>query len=311
MAAKLPEVVNESPQDWEGTMPIIGYGEDGLTYWALTNKLQDILDNFQDNSTECTAYYRVSCGRSGGKKSSQFGEFDAILATPQKIYLIESKWDNGGRPPQVLVLKEVQTLRHLIFTWLLQRWREDPQANWQAFRKNAIDAFTQEFPNRQLARSGKLLARNLEYLLPKLTGKEIVNVLLYFYREGFQPPKQIVNTRGQSLTPPFTLVPVCYCPLGKSGFFPMEDKPMVKAVVNQGGIRPLESLPVDWQEGQRLRVEKAENREPSVKEIDRDFSILANLCGASEPADEEHLERAVQEARRQAKEQVRRQMGLP
>jgi hypothetical protein len=85
---------------------------------------------------------------------------------------------------------------------------------------------------------------------------------------------------------------------------------MVKAVVEGGGIRPLEPLPADWQDGQRLRIEKAEDGEPSVAEIDRDFGVLAALCEASEPADEEALERAVQEARHQAKEQVRRQMGL-
>jgi hypothetical protein len=86
---------------------------------------------------------------------------------------------------------------------------------------------------------------------------------------------------------------------------------MVKAVVSRGEIRPLEPLPADWQEGQKLRVEKADDGEPSVEEIDRDFSVLANLCETSEPGEEEQLERAVQEARRQAKEQVRRQMGLP
>lgn len=85
---------------------------------------------------------------------------------------------------------------------------------------------------------------------------------------------------------------------------------MVKAVVSRGEIRPLEPLPADWREGQSLRVEKAEGSEMSVEEIDRDFVVLAALCEASEPADEEQLERALQEARLQAKEQVRRQMGL-
>lgn len=85
---------------------------------------------------------------------------------------------------------------------------------------------------------------------------------------------------------------------------------MVNAVVTGGEIRPLEPLPADWQEGQRLCVEKADDREASVEEIDRDFAVLAALCETSEPADEEQLERALQEARRQAKEQVRRQMGL-
>jgi hypothetical protein len=85
---------------------------------------------------------------------------------------------------------------------------------------------------------------------------------------------------------------------------------MVRAVVSGGEIRPLEPLPPDWQEGQSLRVEKADDGETAVDEIDRDFAILAKLCETSEPADEEQLERALREARRQAKEQVRRHMGL-
>jgi len=85
---------------------------------------------------------------------------------------------------------------------------------------------------------------------------------------------------------------------------------MLKAVVSRGEIRPLEPLPADWQEGQPLRVEKADDDEMPVEEIDRDFEVLATLCEASEPGDEEQLERALQEARRQAKEQVRRHMGL-
>jgi hypothetical protein len=82
---------------------------------------------------------------------------------------------------------------------------------------------------------------------------------------------------------------------------------MLKAVVIQGEIRPLEPLPADWQEGQRLRIEKADDETP-VEEIDHDFAVLETLCEASEPAEEEQLEQALQEARRIAKEQVRRQM---
>src|SRR5262249_2441847 len=96
---------------------------------------------------------------------------------------------------------------------------------------------------------------------------------------------------------------------GCASYFP-EDKPMVKAIVTRGQIRPLEPLPPDWQEGQPLRVEKADDGEKGDDEIDRDLAGLATLCEASEPADEEQLERALQEARRQAKEQVRRHMGL-
>ena len=85
---------------------------------------------------------------------------------------------------------------------------------------------------------------------------------------------------------------------------------MVKAVVSCGEIRPLEPLPADWREGQPLRIEKADYSEMSVEEIDRDFAVLASLCSESEPANEDQLDRALHEARRQAKEQVRRDMGL-
>lgn len=89
-----------------------------------------------------------------------------------------------------------------------------------------------------------------------------------------------------------------------------ESTSMVRAVVNHGEIRPLEPLPADWRDGQPLRIEKEDDGEPPVEEIDRDFEVLAALCQTSDPADEAQLERALQEARRQSKEQVRRQMGL-
>jgi hypothetical protein len=85
---------------------------------------------------------------------------------------------------------------------------------------------------------------------------------------------------------------------------------MVRAVVAGGEIRPLEPLPADWQEGQPLRVEKADDGEMTAEEIDRDFAVLTKMCETSEPEDEEQLEQRLLEARRQAKELVRRQMGL-
>jgi hypothetical protein len=85
---------------------------------------------------------------------------------------------------------------------------------------------------------------------------------------------------------------------------------MVKAIVSSGKICPLEPLPLDWQEGQALCMEKANQEETPLEETDRDFAELARLCASSEPGDEEQLQRALDEAHRQAKEQVRRQMGL-
>jgi hypothetical protein len=85
---------------------------------------------------------------------------------------------------------------------------------------------------------------------------------------------------------------------------------MVKAVVSHGEIRPLEPLPVDWHEGQPLRVEKDDDDDTAVEEIDLDFALLAKLCSESDPADEDQMKRALDDAHQQAKEQVRRQMGL-
>ncbi len=85
---------------------------------------------------------------------------------------------------------------------------------------------------------------------------------------------------------------------------------MVRAVVKSGEIQPLEPLPSDWQEGKPLSVEKAEDGEITANEIDRDFAILEQLCANSDPEDEAQLEQKLLEARRQAKELVRRQMEL-
>lgn len=82
------------------------------------------------------------------------------------------------------------------------------------------------------------------------------------------------------------------------------------AVLQNGAIHPLEPLPAEWQEGQRLRVECVAEDEATPAEIDRDFAQLANLCADSDPADEERLSQALHEAHEQAKEQVRRQMRL-
>ena len=85
---------------------------------------------------------------------------------------------------------------------------------------------------------------------------------------------------------------------------------MPKAILHNGQIQPVEPLPREWQEGELLRIEKAEADEASIEEIDRDFALLAQLCADSDPAEEERLSRALEEARRQSKAQVRRQMGL-
>ena len=85
---------------------------------------------------------------------------------------------------------------------------------------------------------------------------------------------------------------------------------MPRAILQNGEIRPVDPLPPEWQEGEQLRVEKAEDGEISIEEIDRDFAVMAALCADSDPADEQRLDDALLRAREHSKAQVRKQMGL-
>ena len=86
---------------------------------------------------------------------------------------------------------------------------------------------------------------------------------------------------------------------------------MVNAIVSRGEIRPLEPLPPEWKEGQRLRVERDDDgRDMTVEELDHEFAVLEAMCAANDPEDEERLQHALDEAHQLAKEQVRKQMGL-
>jgi hypothetical protein len=83
---------------------------------------------------------------------------------------------------------------------------------------------------------------------------------------------------------------------------------MLKAVLRQGAIVPLEPLPSDWEEGADLEVAKA----PAPPgDIDAWARSMNQLCVDSSPSDEETMRRGIEEHRRQAKAQVRRDMGLP
>ncbi|HZW34264.1 MAG TPA: hypothetical protein VFF52_26310 [Isosphaeraceae bacterium] len=93
---------------------------------------------------------------------------------------------------------------------------------------------------------------------------------------------------------------------------PVEDFAMgIKAVIDQGTIRPLEPLPPDWVDGQELRIEVAahedEREAPDTWAQEMD-ALTANLYTPEEWA---QIEETLREADQQAKAWVRREMGLP
>ena len=128
-----------------------GYGEDALTYWALQTRLACILDQLNDKSSEgeTIVFYRPSFGRRG---CAIFGEFDAIIATPQAIYPIEAKWSkssevkNGG-----IEITDKQIKRHEIFAWYLERYAACRPQSWEDFVKLNDPAFRRKFSHKKFS----------------------------------------------------------------------------------------------------------------------------------------------------------------
>ena len=182
---------------------ILGYGEDAFTLWALKHHTTTILKSFQDQTdpSNCLIFYRPSFGRHSKKGSAVFGEFDAILISPENIYLIESKWDNFSRFQKGEIrIRPEQELRHRIFSWYIKRWHKKYSNNWESFEKEQQNGFQKKFRGKAIAPAGSLLATNLEFILNKLlehckrfsSEDNIKNVLLFFYnKEKSTPPSKI------------------------------------------------------------------------------------------------------------------------
>lgn len=171
---------------------IVGYGEDALTYWTLSTRLEWILKELGDSSrpNDCMVFYRPSFGRSGGPNSAQFGEFDAILATPVKVYLIESKWGGSSEVKDGAIhLRDEQMLRHELFHKYRELWGTGKFKDWSEFN----DQFQGKILGKRIAPAGSKLARNLDQILRILRGysSQTQNVLLYFYRDDQGPPRTV------------------------------------------------------------------------------------------------------------------------
>ncbi|HEY1861546.1 MAG TPA: hypothetical protein VGG61_14390 [Gemmataceae bacterium] len=82
---------------------------------------------------------------------------------------------------------------------------------------------------------------------------------------------------------------------------------MLKAVLREGVIVPLEPVPPDWEEGATLNVAKSDA--PSL-DMDAWANTMNQLCADSLKEEEETMRRAIDEHRQRAKEQTRREMGL-
>lgn len=172
-------------------MEILAYGEDALTLWAIQNKLPAILHGLGDSSasSQCQAFFRPSFGRSGGNRSSGFGEFDFIILSSQRLYLGESKWDRSSEPitSGLLALRAEQQLRHDIFKFYVEEWAFGSYPSWRDFRLKAKSKLERRGINKPIAPEGSLLAANLQTVLRIIREHfsalpDIRDVLLYLHR---------------------------------------------------------------------------------------------------------------------------------
>ena len=152
----------------------------------MKNQPTEILKQFNDKTepSDCLVFYRPSFGRRGGPDSAQFGEFDAILASKENVYLIESKWDNHRQTNHTeLLLRPEQTVRHKVFRWYLSN---------QNSEKEFIEG-------KKIAPANSLLAMNLQYVLSQIRQccpnsakpDHVKNVLLYFHGAKSSPPQNV------------------------------------------------------------------------------------------------------------------------
>ncbi len=78
---------------------------------------------------------------------------------------------------------------------------------------------------------------------------------------------------------------------------------MLKAVLRKGAIVPLEPLPPEWEEGTVLEIGR---ETPALFDIDAWAHTMNELCADSTAEDEAAMRDTIEEHRRQAKEQMRR-----
>lgn len=84
---------------------------------------------------------------------------------------------------------------------------------------------------------------------------------------------------------------------------------MIRAILTRGKIRPLEALPQHWRDGQELIVAGGEPSDDPA-DIKKWHDRLVALSAQIPAEDNERMAAAVAQQDRQAKDRMRRDMGL-
>jgi hypothetical protein len=199
---------------------LYGYGEDALTYWALNNRLGEVLDQLEDPSSieECIAFFKPGIGR-GGRSHTSFGEFDAILVTPLCMYLMEARWSRSSEF-STAGLSHGQIERHRNIEWIAINWmRKEP---FHDFVKRKADDFRDFTGGKELPPIGSEVFKRLEFVIGEARrvgrGSKVLvkHVVLILMEEG---SRKVVPQFPR----PFHTVKVYYKKGNEAQFFPMDD----------------------------------------------------------------------------------------
>jgi hypothetical protein len=88
---------------------------------------------------------------------------------------------------------------------------------------------------------------------------------------------------------------------------------MIRALIKNGVLKPLDPLPPEWRDGRTVEITGDVASEEDSEGLDEWYHELEQAIAIDPmtPDDVRQLEAALAEADRLAKEQVRREMGLP
>lgn len=85
---------------------------------------------------------------------------------------------------------------------------------------------------------------------------------------------------------------------------------MIRAVLRNGTIHPLDPVPNDWGDGRELLVDEADTRDDSPEAINKEFAELNALASQNDPEEDERLQVIVREIRHKERELARRRAGM-
>jgi hypothetical protein len=168
---------------------------DDLTFWLdtlidvnvsiefLKENIEYILSELEESKPEeCTFYYRPLFG-----KEWNYGEFDAIIITPENAYLIGSKRDSNSNPSSKI--RKSQTILHKILAWYQKNWKGGTDEEWNAFCDEHQEEFQDKFKGKSIPKidsqgNETRLIKNLRIVLEDIGNRAIKDILIIYHKDG-------------------------------------------------------------------------------------------------------------------------------